>query len=351
MSDVSIVGGGIIGLATALELALRGAQVTILERDTCGWGATRAAAGMLAPEAERLEGSLLQLGLRSRSLYPEWISKLAHLTGQNCGYWYCGIFSPIFDRANKLETAQIVKHPKYIDRQQLEKRQLGLSPNVDGGLWFPDDGQVDNRRLAQALVTAVRSRSVKILEGTQVYQIVASGHKVAHLDTSSGNIQADRYLLATGAWSRELMPLPVSPRKGQMLSVFDPNHSLQCVLFGPNTYLVPRQDGTIVIGATVEDVGFTPGNTAAGIRDLLTNAIAIYPAIASMEVRETWWGFRPFAPDEMPIMGPSIYDNLFLSTGHYRNGILFAPIAARFLADWIDGQPTDPLMQEFSKNR
>jgi glycine oxidase ThiO len=216
-----------------------------------------------------------------------------------------------------------------------------------GALWFPEDGQVDNRLLAKALVMAARSLGVKILEGTNVYQIAASGDRVTHLDTSQGKMQADRYLLATGAWTRELMPLPVTPRKGQMLSVFDRDRSLQRVLFGSDIYIVPRQDGRIIIGATVEDVGFKAGNTASGVMQLLSNAITIYPAIANMTIESTWWGFRPFAPNEMPILGASCYENLCLATGHYRNGILLAPITAQFMSDWIEGKPTDPLMEKF----
>jgi glycine oxidase len=339
MSSVLIIGGGVIGLATAVEIALRSASVTIVERGVCGQGATWAAAGMLAPETEQLEGSLRELGIRSRALYPEWISKLMHITEQDCGYWCCGILTP---------TLEAQPHrPEYIDRAALDKRQIGLSDAIVGALWFAEDGQVDNRRLAEALVIAARSLGVNILEGTNVYQIATQGDRVTHLETSQGNLQADRYLLATGAWTRELMPLPVSPRKGQMLSVFDRDRRLQRVIFGSNVYIVPRRDGTIVIGATVEDVGFTAGNTASGILQLLSNAIAIYPAIADMNIQSTWWGFRPFAPNEMPILGASMYENLGLATGHYRNGILLAPITARLLADWTEGNIIDPVIYDY----
>jgi glycine oxidase len=342
MSSVLIIGSGIIGLATAIELSLRGASVTILERGACGQGATWAAAGMLAPEAEQLEGALRELGIRSRSLYPEWIRKLIHITNRDCSYRCCGILTPTLSPQPHL--------PEYIDRTQLNKKQQGLCDAISGALWYPEDGQVDNRCLAETLIVAARTLGVNILEGTNVYQIAASGDRVTHLETSLGNMHADRYLLATGAWTRELMPLPISPRKGQMLSVFDRDRSLQRVIFGSNVYLVPRQDGTIIIGATVEDVGFTAGNTAVGIAQLLNNAISIYPAIADMNIQSTWWGFRPFAPNEMPILGASIYENLGLATGHYRNGILLAPITARILADWAEGNITDRLTSSSTKS-
>jgi glycine oxidase ThiO len=335
MTDVLIIGGGIIGLATAIALSQKGAKVTVVERDLCGRGATWAAAGMLAPEAERLEGDLLEFGIRSREMYPQWIANLMRLSGQDCGYWCCGMIAPVLEESDRQVISQ---HPKYINREESRKRQSGLGENILGSLWLPEDGQVNNRKLTQALLTTARSLSIKILEGTTVYQIVRDQKRVTHLDTSAGKLQSDRYVLATGAWTRSLLPLPIKPIKGQMLSVFDGDRKLQRVIYAPSCYIVPRQDGTIVIGATVEDNGFSHGNTASGIAQLLNRAIAVYPAIADMQITETWWGFRPHAPNEVPLLGASDYDNLILATGHYRNGILFAPITAKLITDFmVDG--------------
>jgi glycine oxidase ThiO len=333
MTDVLVIGGGIIGLASAIALAQKGANVTILERDICGRGATWAAAGMLAPEAERLEGSLLEFGLSSREMYPQWIANLMRLSGLDCGYWCCGIIAPILANQDQVDS----QHPKYLNLEETHKRQSGFGTSVSGSLWLPEDGQVNNRQLVQALLAAARSLSIKIIEGTTVYEIVRDQvrDRVLHLDTSAGKLQSDRYILATGAWTRSLMPLPIKPIKGQMLSVLDRDRRLQRVIYAPNSYIVPRQDGKIVIGATVEDNGFTQGNTAAGIAQLLNNAIAVYPAIADMQITETWWGFRPHVPNEIPLIGASDYENLILATGHYRNGILFAPITAKLVTDFI----------------
>jgi glycine oxidase ThiO len=335
MTDVLIIGGGIIGLATAIALSQKGVKVTVVERDICGRGATWAAAGMLAPEAERLEGDLLEFGIRSREMYPQWIANLMRLSGQDCGYWCCGMIAPVLEESDRQVISQ---HPKYINREESRKRQSGLGENILGSLWLPEDGQVNNRKLTQALLTTARSLSIKILEGTTVYQIVRDQKRVMHLDTSAGKLQGDRYVLATGAWTRSLLPLPIKPIKGQMLSVFDGDRKLQRVIYAPSCYIVPRQDGTIVIGATVEDNGFSQGNTASGIAQLLNRAIAVYPAIADMQINETWWGFRPHAPNEVPLLGASDYENLILATGHYRNGILFAPITAKLITDFmVDG--------------
>lgn len=335
MTDVLIIGGGLIGLATAIALSQKGAKVTVVERDQCGRGATWAAAGMLAPEAERLEGDLLEFGIRSREMYPQWIANLMQLSGQDCGYWCCGMIAPVLEESDR---QVISEHPKYINREESHKRQSGLGEAILGSLWLPEDGQVNNRHLTQALLIAARSLSIKILEGTEVYQIVRDQKRVMHLDTSAGKLQSDRYVLATGAWTRSLLPLPIKPIKGQMLSVFDGDRQLQRVIYAPSCYIVPRQDGLIVIGTTVEDNGFSQGNTAAGIAQLLNRAITVYPAIADMQITETWWGFRPHAPNEVPLLGASDYENLILATGHYRNGILFAPITAKLITDFmVDG--------------
>ncbi|WP_055076685.1 glycine oxidase ThiO [Pseudanabaena sp. 'Roaring Creek'] len=340
MTDVLVIGGGVIGLATAIALSQKGATVTIVERELCGRGATWAAAGMLAPEAEKLEGDLLSFGIRSRDMYPQWIANLMRLSGQDCGYWCCGMLAPVLSESDR---QAITKHPQYISLEESRQRQSGLGESILGALWLPEDGQVNNRQLAKALLGAARSLSIKILEGTTVYQIVRDSHRVTHLDTSAGKLHSDRYVLATGAWTRSLLPLPIKPIKGQMLSVFDRDRKLQSVIYAPNCYIVPRQDGTIVIGATVEDVGFDQGNNAAGIAQLLNRAIAVYPAIANMPITETWWGFRPHAPNEIPILGSSDYENLILATGHYRNGILFAPITAKLIAESIIDGITDSI--------
>ncbi|MBD2179164.1 glycine oxidase ThiO [Pseudanabaena sp. FACHB-1998] len=343
MTDILIIGGGIIGLSTAIALSQKGASVTIVESGICGQGATWAAAGMLAPEAERLEGDLLTFGIRSREMYPQWIANLMRLSGQDCGYWCCGMIAPVLTESDRLEISQ---HPKYIDQIETHRKQSGLGKSVLGSLWLPEDGQVNNRKLTQALLTAARSLSIKILEGTTVYQIERDHQRVTHLETSAGKMQSDRYVLATGAWTRALMPLPIKPIKGQMISVLDRDRLLQRVIYAPSCYIVPRQDGTIVIGATVEDNGFSQGNTAAGVAQLLNRAIAVYPAIANMPITETWWGFRPHAPNEIPLLGASDYENLILATGHYRNGILFAPLTAKWISDYIIDPNIQPLLKQ-----
>jgi thiazole synthase len=204
----------------------------------------------------------------------------------------------------------------------------------------------------QALRSAAQEAGVRIQDGVTASAIQQRQGRVVGVQTSVGVLQADHYVLATGAWSQDLLPVPVSPVKGQMLSLRVPDgygkpQPVRQVLFGSDIYVVPRQDGRIVLGATVESVGFTPFNTPAGLRSLLSAATRLFPDLGEFPIQEMWWGFRPTTPDEMPILGPSRCDNLTLAVGHHRNGVLLAPITAALLADFITGSAVDPLLHAF----
>ncbi|MBU7585827.1 MAG: glycine oxidase ThiO [Nostoc sp. TH1S01] len=352
-SDVLIIGGGVIGLAIAVELKLRGTNVTVLCRDFQA-AATHAAAGMLAPDAEIIQDEMMgKLCRRSRALYPEWTSKLEDLTGINIGYWACGILAPVYQQPKLSATSE---SPAYwLDQTAIHQYQPGLSNDVVGGWWYPEDAQVDNRALAQALRTAAQSLGIEIKDNITVEGIIQQQGQVIGVQTNQGLIRAGHYVLAAGAWSSELLPLPVTPRKGQMLSIrlpdFVPELPLRRVLFGEHIYIVPRRNRSIILGATNEDVGFAPNNTPAGIQSLLQQAIRLYPQLQDYSIQEFWWGFRPATPDELPILGTSHCANLTLATGHYRNGILLAPVTAALIADFICEQKSDPLLAPFHYSR
>ena len=392
-SEILVIGGGAIALSIAIELRLRGAKVGVLSRDFRE-SAAHAAAGMLAPQAEGFPpGPMLDLCLRSRDLYPDWISKLEELTGTNAGYWPCGILSAKYrdcpDRAigedaknglspesqsnaNRIPPEQInsvasksqaesslaensITPAYWLGENAIRQYQPGLGSDVAGGWWFPEDGQVDNRALAKTLWTAALELGVDLRDGVAVEAIQQRRGRVSFLRTTAGEMRADRYVMACGAWSFDLLPVPVYPKKGQMLSVrpFDSAsvRRLQRILYAAHTYIVPRRDGQIVIGATSEDAGFRPGNTPEGIQALLGRAIRLYPELAEYQIEELWWGFRPATADDLPILGPSQCENLYLATGHYRNGILLAPATAGAIAELILNQKSDPLLEHFHWER
>ncbi|AVH72330.1 glycine oxidase ThiO [Nostoc sp. 'Lobaria pulmonaria (5183) cyanobiont'] len=368
ISETVIIGGGVIGLAIAIELKLRGTNVTVLCRDFQA-AATHAAAGMLAPDAENiLNEAMRSLCWRSRVLYPDWTRKLEELTALNTGYRPCGILAPLFEEAGgqggrgaeeqrsrgDLSSSSPSSPAYWLNKEAIHQYQPGLGAEVVGGWWYPEDAQVDNKALAHVLRTAAESVGVKLKDGITVEAFLQQQGQVVGVQTNAGIIRAAHYVLASGAWSNEMLPLPVVPRKGQMLSVRIPEVSpelpLKRVLFGQDIYIVPRRD-RLVIGATSEDVGFVPNNTPEGIQKLLQAAIRLYPQLKHYPIQEFWWGFRPTTPDELPILGTSHCQNLTFATGHYRNGILLAPVTAALIADLILEQKSDPLLADFHYSR
>ncbi|MEA5535421.1 glycine oxidase ThiO [Crocosphaera sp. XPORK-15E] len=353
-NDIIIIGGGIIGTAIAVDLKLRGASVTVCNRNF-PQTASVAAAGMLAPYAEELpSGPLLDLCLKSRWLYPEWVRKLQDLTGLDLGYNPCGILAPVYD----LPPVELRNNSKgqWLDKTAIRLYQPGLGDDVVGGWWYPEDGQVDNRQVMPALRQAAQQLGVEIKDGVTVNTLQQKQGKITSILTNQGELEGNTYIIASGSWASQILPLPVRPIKGQMLAVRMPQqpnepYTLQRVLYGPQTYLVPRQNGRLIIGATSEDVGWTPHNTPQGIETLIKRATRLYPKIADWPIEEFWWGYRPGTPDELPILGQYGCDNLILATGHYRNGILLAPVTASMIADLVINQKTDPLLDNFKGDR
>lgn len=368
-SDFLIIGGGIIGLSIALELSLRGAKVTVVSRNF-PQAAAHAAAGMLAPQAEHLPpGAMQELCFLSRQLYRDWTAKIEHVTGLSTSYWECGILAPVYKIPNLQIPPQLLDK-NWLDQAAIHRQQPGLSPEVVGGWWYPGDGQVDNRLLVRALRSAVQSLGVTLLEGEEVKELQIENKSLIGVVTSNYKLQSDRYILATGAWSQELLPVPIYPKKGQMLAVQMPltfesspdlvaqdltignsAGKLSQVLYGEETYIVPRRDGRVIIGATSENVGFLQGNTPEGVLQLLQAAIRLYPALRDTILLEQWWGFRPATSDELPILGASPYANLTLAVGHYRNGILLAPATGLLIADFLLKNQTPDYWDAFNWER
>jgi thiazole synthase len=343
-NEIIIIGGGIIGLAIAIELKLKGLGVTVLSKNFVQ-AATNAAAGMLAPRAEQLEGVMLDLALQSLALYPEWANKLEQLSGEDIDYNPCGIIAPVYQQPS-------IINDNWLDKDTIQIYQSHLGEDVIGGYWYPEEGQVDPRKVGKVLLIIAQSLGIDVKEGIEAIALTRHQGRINNILTKSGIFSADTYILASGAWSSKLFPLPVRPVKGQMLSLrIAPENPLERVIFGENTYLVPKKDGRLIIGATSEDIGWIEGNTAEGINTLLNRAIRLYPPLATWQLEEIWYGFRPTTADEMPILGYGDADNLIFATGHHRNGILLAPITAKLISNLLVNHHPDALLKYFSYQR
>ena len=338
---ILVIGGGLMGLSIAHELAQKGQDVEVLSRKRSE-AAGFVAAGMLAPHSEGLEGKLLKLGLISLKIIPKWIKEIEKNSGLNCGLKKCGIIVPFLDSKTRdqLPTAKL---GKYLNRHELEKEVPGLSKKWNTGILFEQDGQIDNRRkLMRALEKACVELGVQFQEGVEVQGLINEGGRFHGLNIINAQgekkvLKANQAVLCSGAWSKQILEeIPVFPVKGQLLSMQGPKNSLKRIIFGPGTYLVPREDGLIIAGATSEKhAGFTEGLTPSGQNQLHEGITSLLPDANKWPQMERWWGFRPCTPDEGPLLGESSSKGLWLATGHYRNGVLLAAITALLLSKCI----------------
>ena len=348
-TPVLILGGGLMGLAIAWRLARGGRAVTVLSRrrsEAAGF----VAAGMLAPHAEGLSGDLLALGQASLARIPSWVAAIEADSDLRCGLRPCGIVVP-FASAAERDAYPTACHGAALDRAGLEAEIPGIGAHWQAGLLFPQDGQIDNRRrLMRALERACTRLGVSFEEGTSVVGLERdaagrlTGVQLRRADGGRATLSCRQAVLTSGAWSAQLVPeLPVFPVKGQMLSLQGPRQVLQRVIFGPGTYLVPREDGLLVVGATSEpQAGFSEGLTPAGQRQLQEGIAALLPEAGRWPPMERWWGFRPCTPDEGPLLGEGPIPGLLLACGHHRNGVLLAAITADLLAGPLLGEPGSP---------
>ncbi len=367
---ILVLGGGLLGLAIAHGLARRGESVHVLSRrpsEAAGF----VAAGMLAPHAEGLQGPLLALGQRSLELIPAWVATIEADSGLGCGLQPCGIVVPF---ASKAERDGYTTAPwgLPLDRSGLEQQVPGIGHPWQAGLLFAQDGQIDNRReLMRALEAACVARGVTFEEGSEVLELLTESKQPAgsagqgrtrlagvHLrraDDQEYRLLCQRAVLACGAWSARLLPqLPLFPVKGQMLSIQGPRHALTRVLFGPGTYIVPRQDGLLVVGATSEpEAGFSAGLTPSGQRQLQQGLADLLPEASSWPPMERWWGFRPCTADAAPLLGTSPIQGLWLATGHHRNGVLLAAVTVELLVGAIQNglNRFEPELESFHWSR
>lgn len=349
--DILIIGGGVIGLSIARELGKRKiGRVAIVERGRVGQEASYAAAGMLAPNAENeVVNEFYRMCDASRQMFPELAAQLLEETAidtelDRSGTLYAAFTEEDADHlgarfARQVEAGIPVQRLSPSETREAEPH---ISALVRESLFFPNDWQVENRKLVQALHASVRNLGIEIIEGTSVASLWVEKGRVSGVCTTESRFAAGTTVLATGAWTSlikiedEPVPIKVNPIRGQMISFHPAEKMFNRVVYSPRGYLVPRADGRILIGATVEDVGFNCCTTAAALDRLQAAGEEIAPGLAKSEIAESWAGLRPFAANGLPIIGPvPDYEGLFVATAHYRNGILLAPITAKLVADQI----------------
>jgi glycine oxidase len=361
--DVVVIGAGLIGLAIAFELAERGATVRVYDRGEPGRAASWAGAGMLAPYTERVANEAL-LGFCVSSLreYPRFVERVRAAGGIDPRLCLDGVVHTAFNEAdlNRLqsdaqELAARNVATEMLDRSSLFSTEPWLGSHVAGGLIVSGEGCVDNRRLGRALVSACQTRGVAV-ERSSALRVECDERRVLGVHTDLGFVAAGAIVNACGAWASHVPGIParcvppIEPIKGEMLALGAPDEFVRHATWVPGAYLVPRDDGRLLVGATVESAGFDERVTARGVHELLHAALSAAPSLGSFVVTETWAGLRPGTPDGLPFLGPTPIEGLFLACGHYRNGILLAPVTARTTADAVEGKPA-PEILPFSLTR
>lgn len=373
--DVAVIGGGVIGLAIAWRAAQRGLRVLVLERDQIGGGASRVAAGMLAPVAEATPGEepLLELGLRSARAYAEFASELAAASGASgVGYTPCGtlLVARDADEAQALERELELRRRFGLAVTRLrasEARRLepGLAPSLRLALEVPDDHAVDPRALTRALIEAIPRAGGEVREHARVAGLAVGGpgtesERVTGVRMADGaELEAAQVVIAAGAWSAALegVPpaarVPVRPVKGQILRLHDPAGPglLTRVIRMGGSYITPRGDGRYVIGATSEERGFDTTVTAGAAFELLRDASELVPGVSELVIDELSAGLRPGTPDNLPLIGAGAIEGLLWATGHRRGGILLAPVTAEMVVGELCGEPPSKLAAAFSPAR
>ncbi|MFD9331080.1 glycine oxidase ThiO [Streptomyces sp. NPDC060065] len=352
-SDVLVIGGGIIGLVTAWRAAQRGFTTALVDPEP-GGGAAQVAAGMLAAVTELHYGeqTLLGLNLASADRYPDFVAELTEATGQDLGYRRCGTLAVALDADDRAHLRELhaLQRQSGLDSEWLSGRECRrlepmLAPGVRGGLRVDGDHQVDPRRLAKALVTACERAGV-VFHRTWAERLTVVRDRAAGVVTADGTeLSAEQVVLAAGSLSGRLAGVPnavlppVRPVKGQVLRLTVPkpyapflSRTVRAVVRGSHVYLVPRENGELVVGATNEELGWDTTVTAGGVYELLRDAHELVPGITELPLTETRAGLRPGSPDNAPLLGPTELDGLLLATGHYRNGVLLTPVTGDAMA-------------------
>jgi glycine oxidase len=360
--DVMIAGGGLIGASIAFELACNGMKVAIFDAQEPGKEASWASAGMISPAPEG-PGMipLVAAGLASAALYPDFVRTIEEVSGQKVGYRPKGILDVVLsgDAQHELSTRLALYHglgikAEAVSAEQAREWEPGITEDFVGAIFRPDEASVDNRTLTQATLEAARRKGAEIFSGRAATRVWSDGERCKGLNFVSEHVEAEWTIIAAGCFSRQIEGVapyaPVFPTKGQMAALRC-EANIERVLWSEHIYLVPRTDGRIIAGATAEHAGFDRRVTAGSIKKILSGAIELVPSMENAQVEETWAGLRPDTPDHLPILGPTDLEGLLIATGHFRSGILLAPITAKWIREWVTTQEVSLDWERFSPMR
>jgi len=360
-TNVAIIGGGVIGLSIARALRRRRiTDITIVERGEFGREASWAAGGILAPQVEADSANeFFRLACASRGMYRQLAADLEKESGIEVELDTTGTLYVGFSDADEAEFRRRFDwqrdeglNVEWLDGDTARQLEPCLSHRVRCALRFPDDYQVDNRKLVQALRRANENAGVRLISNCEVNRLQIENHQVIGIETSQGAIKANTVVVAAGAWTSKLTEIAIEPVRGQMLC-FEPKPGLaRHVIYSSRGYLIPRHNGRLLAGSTTEYVGFDKTVTAAAVAKIKEMAFEIAPSIESLPLIDSWAGFRPQAKDGLPVLGSSSdIDGLIYATGHYRNGILLAPVTGQLIAEVIAGKPESTMLRSFSPDR
>jgi glycine oxidase len=353
----------VIGGAIALELARAGLRVAVFDRQQPGQEASWASAGIISPAPEN-PGMIatVELGKKSAEMYPEFAAQVEEISGQNTGYRRKGTIEALFSQDAKAELSTIiaVHHGLGLKAEPLRAEDAlelepALSQEIEAAVLRPEEASIDNRALTAAVLEAARRSGAEFFSGSGVKAIRREGNRCKGLTLQNEKVEAQWTIIAAGCFSATIegaaVYAPVQPAKGQMAALRSDDLKIERVLWSEKIYLVPRNDGRILVGATVEYAGFDKRVTAGGIEKILSAALELAPGLKNARIEETWAGLRPDSQDHLPILGPTDVDGLLMATGHFRSGILLTPITARLMREWITGQRVSVDWDRFSPLR
>jgi len=367
-ADVVVIGGGLIGCAIALRLAQAQMRVCVLDRGNPGAEASTAAAGMLAPQGEMVNpDAFFEFCVASRDLYPNFVAEIEEQSGESVGYRRDGTLLVGISESECRELEEIHRVQsrlglplESLTPEAVHARVKRLSPQIRSGLFVPGDHWIDNEQLTNAVIKACRRLGVTFCPGRPVTKLNLRGGRVESVEAAytaggASTLSAGHFVLAAGCWSRELVEplgikLGMEPCHGQMME-FEAAEDLPFVVRAGIHYLVPRSGRRILGGTTAEYIGFEKAVTGEGLRSILEGVARIAPFVKDLKFRRAWSGLRPDTADHMPILGRGEISNLYFATGHFRNGILLAPITAQVISELVLGMPTSYPIEAYRPTR